>query len=176
MKHQDITGFMAVHPFAFVGASDPASDPDNEVAANKAWIDTSGGAGNYTLKVRNSSDDGWETISGGGGGGGGGTSVVVDETGTTYNVLAADNTKYIRLTNTSAKSIIVDPESTEALPDNGEWHFRNVGTADATVVPGTGVTVTPPAGGTLVIPQDGTVTLKRIAEDEFDLIGQTVAA
>lgn len=65
-KHRDITGIDAVHPFAYMQATDPAEDEDNEVAAGKAWIDTSGGPGGWVLKVRNANNDGWETIVAGG--------------------------------------------------------------------------------------------------------------
>lgn len=61
-KHHEITGALAIHPFAFVSATDPSLDPDNEVTAGKAWIDTSGGPGSWALKVRNLANDGWETL------------------------------------------------------------------------------------------------------------------
>lgn len=111
----------------------------------------------------------------GGGGGGGGLSAVQTEAAN-YTVDPADVGNFIRLTNAGAKSITIDPDSTTALPTDGEWHFRNVGAGDATVTPGVGVTVNAPAAGTLVVPQNGTVTLKRVAADTFDLLGQTVAA
>lgn len=106
----------------------------------------------------------------------GGPSVVQDEPDAAYDVAAIDMGKYIRLTGGAAKTINVRPEATEALPANGEWHFRNTNIGDATFVEGSGVTVNPPNGGTLVVPVGGTVTLKRVAADEFDLLGQTVAA
>jgi hypothetical protein len=93
-----------------------------------------------------------------------------------YTVLAVDNARYVRLTGAPAKNINVQLESTEALPTDGEWHFRNAGAGDATLVPAGGVTINPPAGGTLVIPENGTATLKRVAADVFDLFGTTVAA
>lgn len=93
-----------------------------------------------------------------------------------YTLAPEDAGNFIRLTNGSTKNITVDPESTTPLPENAEWHFRNVGNGDATFVEGVGVTINPPNGGTLDVPQGGTVTLKRVAEDEFDLLGQTVAA
>ena len=105
---------------------------------------------------------------------GAGPSVVQTEAAD-YTVDPDDVDHYIRLTNASTKDITVDPEATTALPDNGEWHFRNIGAGDATFVEGSGVTITPPNGGTLAVPQNGTVTLKRVAADEFDLLGQTVA-
>ncbi len=93
-----------------------------------------------------------------------------------YTVDPADAGNYVRLTSGGTKSVTVDPEATTALPDGGEWHFRNVGAGDATFVEGSGVTITPPNGGTLVVPVAGTVTLKRVGADAFELLGQTVAA
>jgi hypothetical protein len=93
-----------------------------------------------------------------------------------YTVQAADVTKYIRLTGAAAKTITVQDEADQALPANGEWHFRNVGAGNATFIEDTAVTINPPIDGTLVIAQGGTVTLKRVAADEFDLIGVTVPA
>ena len=111
-------------------------------------------------------------------GGGGGTTYAAVETvsDADTNMGAAQVGKYIRFTNAAAKTLTVQDEATEALPANGEWHIRNVGAADLTLVEDTSVTINPPNGGTLVVPQGGTVTLKRVAEDEFDLLGQTVAA
>lgn len=100
---------------------------------------------------------------------------VIEESGTSSNLLATQAGKYIRFTNASSKDYTVQPEATEPLPANGEWHLRNVGTGDLTIIEDTGVTINPPNGGTLVVPQGGTVTLKRVDEDEFDLLGQTVA-
>lgn len=121
-------------------------------------------------KIYGRKDAAWEEVVGGGG-----NSAVQTEAGD-YTISPGDNGHYIRLTNASAKTISIDLDSTTALPANGEWHFRNVGAGNATIDPDVGVTVNPPADGTLVVPQGGTITLKRVAEDEFDLLGQTVAA
>lgn len=110
------------------------------------------------------------------GGGSGPTYSTVQEEIANYTVDPGDVGKYIRLTAVGTKNVTVDPEATTALPANGEWHFRNVGAGDATIVAGVGVTILPPNGGTLVVPQGGTVTLKRANADEFDLFGQVVAA
>lgn len=66
MNHNELTGKFAVHPFAFVGATDPAADATNGVTANKAWIDTSVAP---TLKVRNATNTAWQAVIGGGSGG-----------------------------------------------------------------------------------------------------------
>ena len=93
-----------------------------------------------------------------------------------YVVSPDDAGYYTRLTGTPAKNIGIELDATTALPADAEWHFRNVGAGDATIVPVVGVAVNVPNGGTLVIPQGGTVTLKRVATNTFDLLGQTVAA
>lgn len=103
----------------------------------------------------------------------GGFSVIQTEAAD-YTVDPGDVGNYIRLTDATAKTVSVDLEATTALPDDGEWHFRNAGAGDATFDPDVGVTINVPAGGTLVIEEGMTVTLKRVAADEFDLLGQTV--
>lgn len=93
-----------------------------------------------------------------------------------YAVVAADASKYIRLTAGVAKAITIDVEGGTPLPTNAEWHIRNVGLGVATITPANGVLVNVPSGGTLGVPPGGTVTLKRVGANEFDLLGQTVAA
>ena len=93
-----------------------------------------------------------------------------------YTVLADDAGNFIRLTGAVAKTVTVGPDAGEAMPANGEWHFRNVGAGNATLVAGSGVTINAPAGGTLAVEPGGTVTLKRAAVNVFDLLGQTVSA
>lgn len=109
---------------------------------------------------------------------GGGTSLAVVTTisGSSHNLLASEAGLYLRFTNSGAKSVTVQPDATEPMPANGEWHIRNAGATDLTLIEGSGVTLNPPAGGTLSVPEGGTVTLKRVAADEFDILGQTVSA
>lgn len=103
------------------------------------------------------------------------SSVVQDMANAAHNLLAADASKYLRFTYAAgAKTLTVQPNSTEALPANGEWHIRNSAANNLTIATGVGVTINPPTGGTLVLQPQMTVTLKRVAADTFDLIGQTV--
>lgn len=113
----------------------------------------------------------WDTFAGGGGGGG---SASVQTEAADYTLAPGDDGNYIRLTAAGTKDVDIATDATTALPANGEWHIRNAGAGDATIVPAGGVTVNPPAGGTLVLEEGMTVTLKRVAADEFDLLGQTV--
>lgn len=111
-----------------------------------------------------------------GGGGAAGPSAVETISDADTNLLDTDAGKYLRFTNAAAKTLTVQAEATLALPANGEWTIRNVGAGDLTLVEDTGVTINPPNSGTLVIPEGGTASLKRVAEDEFDLMGQVIAA
>lgn len=98
----------------------------------------------------------------------------VTESGTSHNITAAEVGCYIRFTSSSAKTCTFRPNSTEALPVDGEWHIRNVGASNLTLTPGSGVTLTAPYGGTLIVPPAGTATVKRVASDNFDVFGVTV--
>lgn len=101
---------------------------------------------------------------------------VVTVTGTGPNLEDANEGSYVRYTAAGAVSLTVRPDSTEALTEDGEWHIRCTGAGGLTLVEGSGVTINLPSGGTLVLSAGMTVTLKRVAEDEFDLLGQTVPA
>lgn len=116
----------------------------------------------------------WAELATGGGGGGPATVVTISATDT--DLLADHAGQYLRFTSVSAKTLTVQDNATEALPADCEFHIRNVGANDLTLIEDTAVTINPPNGGTLVIPTGGTATLKRVAEDEFDLMGQVVAA
>lgn len=97
-------------------------------------------------------------------------------TGTASNLDNADANKYLRFTNAAAKTLTIRPQADHAITQDSEFHIRNVGDANLTLEGGVGVTINPPFGGTLVVPVNGTVTLKRVAQDIFDLLGQTVPA
>jgi len=53
--HGDLVG-EELHVPGYVQSGDPGA-----VGAGMLWVDTSGGAGSYILKIRNSSDSGWNT-------------------------------------------------------------------------------------------------------------------
>lgn len=154
-------------------------DGDHPTQANKVAIRDNGAwvyiAAFEGMKLYNVADntnyefDGADLVASSVGG-----AAVLAEASNAYSVGAADKGKYIRLTNAGAKTITVRDEAEHALPLNGEWHFRNAGVGDATFVPDAGVTVNAPAGGSLVVGEGGTVTLKRVAADEFDLMGSTL--
>lgn len=102
---------------------------------------------------------------------------VLNDSGSNHNISGSDIGTYIRMIGAGAKTVTFRPDATEALPQNGEWHIRNAAaSANVTLVEGDGVTLNLPAGGSLVMEPGMTVTVKRVAADEFDVIGSTVAA
>jgi hypothetical protein len=115
-------------------------------------------------------DGAWIVESGGGG------SSVIHTDADDYTMLDAHVGKYIRLTGVAAKQVIIPDEQDEPLTENGEWHIRNVGAGDAEIVPSIYTVVNLPPGGTYVIESGGTVTLKRVAYNEFDLMGLVASA
>lgn len=116
----------------------------------------------------------WSEVSGGGGGVS--LSPVATVAGTAHDITAGEVGSYLRFTAVTAKTCTFRPQSTHALPDDGEWHIRNAGAGNLTLTPGAGVTLNEPYGGTLVVPPAGTVTVKRVAADVFDVLGATEAA
>lgn len=101
---------------------------------------------------------------------------VVTESGTARTSLLSDAGSYLRFTSTSAKAYTVQPQASVAWVAGSEIHGRNVGASNLTLTAGSGVTLNAPFGGTLVVPTGGSFTLKRGAENVWDVIGQTVAA
>jgi hypothetical protein len=101
------------------------------------------------------------------------SSVVYTETGTNRDMAATDAGKYGRFTNASAKTAHFQEDSVEPLLDDSEFHIRCFD-ANLTLTASTGVLLYPPAGGTLELSNGMTVTVKRVAVDVFDVIGQTV--
>lgn len=101
---------------------------------------------------------------------------IVNVTGTSHDLDAANKFAYHRCTSTSAKTLNIRTNATHAIDVGSQFDFRNIGTSDLTIVPASGVTVNLPTDGTLVVPTGGTVSLKKVGTDEFDLVGQTVPA
>lgn len=91
------------------------------------------------------------------------------------DLLSTQQNGYLRFTNTAAKTLTVRDNATHAIAPNSRFKIRNAATSNLTLVEDTSVTINPPAGGSLVLAPDMSVTLIWIAEDEYDLIGQTEA-
>lgn len=102
-------------------------------------------------------------------------SETVTESTTARNLGLTDAGKYIRHTNAGASTVTVPPQASVAWVADTEIHIRRAGANDLTLTPGAGVTLNAPSGGTLVMTEAMTVTIKRVASDVWDVIGQTVA-
>ncbi len=86
---------------------------------------------------------------------------------------------YVRMTDGSAKSLFVEDDATYGTDLPGDHFEVNVRCQGGDLTIGgtsTDVVINLPAGGTYVLEEGMTVTLKRVAANEYDLIGQTVPA
>lgn len=101
---------------------------------------------------------------------------VITESTAARILTQADAWAYIRHTNAAPSSVTIAPQTDQAWGAGTEIHIRRAGAGDLTLTPGVGVTINAPNGGTLVLADAMTVTLKRVAADVWDVIGQTVAA
>ena len=100
----------------------------------------------------------------------------ITESTAARNATLTDVGNYLRHTNASASTLTIPPQSSVAWPADAEIHVRRAAAGNLTLTPGSGVTLNKPSGGTLVMTNAMTVTLKRVAADVWDVIGQTVAA
>lgn len=101
---------------------------------------------------------------------------VVADSSTARTFSLADASAYVRFTNASATTATVPPQSSVAWAANAEIHIRRAAAGNLTIAAGAGVTLNAPSGGTLVMTNAMSITLKRVASDVWDVIGQTVAA
>lgn len=101
---------------------------------------------------------------------------VITESTTARTLGLTDAGAYIRHTDAAASTVTVPPQASVAWAADTEIHIRRAAAGNLTLTPGAGVTLSPPSGGTLVMTNAMSVTLKRVASDVWDVIGQTVPA
>lgn len=101
--------------------------------------------------------------------------VIVDAS-TTRVLSLSDAGNYFRFISTLSVSCTVPAQSSVTWAAYTEIHIRRAGVGILTITGAPGVTVNPPGGGTLTLTAGMSITLKRVASDEWDLIGQTVSA
>ncbi|WP_443191412.1 pyocin knob domain-containing protein [Pseudomonas indica] len=101
---------------------------------------------------------------------------LVTVSATSKTLTLTDVGTYQRFTNTSASTCTVPTNAGVAYPTGSEIHIRRAAAANLTIAAASGVTINAPSGGTLVLTNNMTVTLKKVATDTWDLIGQTVPA
>src|SRR5690606_19746147 len=99
---------------------------------------------------------------------------VKSETGS-YTLVLTDAGKWIRMNVASANDLTVPPNSSVAFPVGTEVHIEQAGAGQTTVVEDTGVTVNT-SETLLLAKQFAVATLKKVAEDEWTLIGYLEAS
>jgi len=95
----------------------------------------------------------------------------ITETGTSANLSSNNAGFYQRWTATGAKTLTVQPNATEAISQDAEFTIANrAASGNLTILTGSGVTINVPTSGGLVLEPGMVATLKRVAEDEYDLL------
>jgi len=100
---------------------------------------------------------------------------VIANASSARTLLLTDAGAYLRCTGASTV-ITIPAQASVAWASDTEVTIRHAGTGNLTLTPSSGVTLNAPSGGALVMTVAMTITLKRVASDTWDVIGQTVAA
>lgn len=95
-------------------------------------------------------------------------------TATSRTLTLTDAWNYVRPGTTGAVTLTVPTNASVAFDVGTEITIRALG--NITLSAASGVTLNAPSGGTLSMTARMTVTLKKVATNEWDVIGQTVAA
>ena len=95
-------------------------------------------------------------------------------TATSRTLAMADAWNYVRPGTTGSITLTVPTNASVAFEIGTEITVRALG--NVTLAAASGVTLNAPSGGTLSMTARMTVTLKKVATNEWDVIGQTVAA
>ena len=99
------------------------------------------------------------------------------QVGTSYTLVLADANKLVTLTNASAITLTVPPNSSVAFETGTQIDLAQRGAGAVTVTEGSGVTVNVHADDTLVLDgQYAYATLVKIGTNTWDLFGKLVAA
>jgi hypothetical protein len=100
---------------------------------------------------------------------------VITITGTTTTLRHDRIGGYHRCTHASGCDVDVPVNTDVVIPIGAEFHFRQCGAGDVTIVASTGVTINAKSGSTLSTAELGSViTIKKIATNEWDLFGDDV--
>src|SRR5690606_34589095 len=95
-------------------------------------------------------------------------------TATSRTLALTDAWNYLRPNTTGAITLTVPTNAAVAFEIGTEITSRALG--NVTLAAASGVTLNAPSGGTLSMTARMTVTIKKVATDVWDVIGQTVAA
>lgn len=96
------------------------------------------------------------------------------QTGTTYTFVISDNQKLVTATNASAQTYTVPPNASVAFPTGAQIDLIQLGAGAVTFAPGAGVTLRSRGGLLTVNGQYTGVTLKKIATNEWVIMGNLI--
>jgi len=97
--------------------------------------------------------------------------VINAQTGTTYTLVLADVAKIVTLSNSSAITLTVPPESSVAWPTGTTIVLAALGTGTVTISPGSGVTINSAGAAVDIGAQYGVATLLKTGADTWLLFG-----
>ena len=97
--------------------------------------------------------------------------VINAQTGTTYTLVLADVAKIVTLSNSSAITLTVPPESSVAWPTGTTIVLAALGTGTVTISPGSGVTINSAGAAVDIGAQYGVATLLKTGTDTWLLFG-----
>lgn len=92
-----------------------------------------------------------------------------DQSGASYNLVAADAHALVRMSNASANTVTVQDDSDVDFPIGTEILIRQVGAGATTIAEDTSVTINAP-GGLIIGKQHAAVRLVKVAANTWDLI------
>jgi len=93
------------------------------------------------------------------------------QTGTTYTLVLTDSGKWIKISNASDQTITVPLNSSVAFPIGTQIEIGMYGAGEVTVTPASGVTIRSADANDTLSTQYKVATLKKIATDEWWLVG-----
>jgi len=100
---------------------------------------------------------------------------IIDESGTSKTLALSDNGGYIVTSNGSAVTITVPPNSSVAFPTGAEIVVFQSGAGQVTFAAGAGVTIRSKDSNLKISAQYAAATLKKVATDEWHLLGDLAA-
>lgn len=95
---------------------------------------------------------------------------------TTKTIALTDASIYLRAINAGASTLTVPTDAAVNFPIGTEIGLRRASMANLTIAPAAGVIINAPANGTLIMTNRMSAMLKKVATNEWDLVGQTVPA
>lgn len=97
------------------------------------------------------------------------------QTGTTYTMVLADEGKCITLSNASAITCTIPPNSSVAFPIGTEFDYAQYGAGQVSFAEGAGVTIRSKSSNKKLTGQYSGATIKKIGTDEWILFGDLTA-